>query len=113
MKLAIKVLLYALAIMASAYLLPAVHVDSFVAALITALVLGGLNLIAKPILTILTLPITMLTMGLFMLVINVALIWVADYLVPGFSVDGILMLFLFGFVVSVLNSVFNKVIGED
>lgn len=94
----------ALVILIASYLLPGVHVENFTAALVTAVVLGIINLFIKPLLIILTLPITLLTLGLFALVINAVLILLADSIVPGFQVDGFLWALIFSIVVSVINS---------
>ncbi|MCX7213732.1 MAG: phage holin family protein [Burkholderiales bacterium] len=69
------------------YLIPAVHIDDFVTALMVALVLGLLNAIVRPLLVILTLPITLLTLGLFLFVINGLMFWLASRLFSGFHID--------------------------
>lgn len=74
--------------MAVAYLVPGFHVNSFYAALIVAVILGIVNAIIKPIIMILTLPITILTLGLFSFVVNAGLILLVSTVVKGFSVDG-------------------------
>ncbi len=71
-----------------AYIYPGVQVDSFVAALLAALVLGLVNAIVRPILVVLTLPVTLLTLGLFLFVINALLFWFVAEVVHGFSVGG-------------------------
>jgi putative membrane protein len=81
-------LLNAIALLAVAYLLPSIHVASFGAALVAALVLGLVNTLIRPILVVLTLPITLLTLGLFLLVINGLLFWLVGNLLEGFSVGG-------------------------
>ncbi len=93
----------ALIIMAAAYLIPGVFVGSFWVALVAALVLGLLNFLVRPVLLILTLPITILTLGLFSLVINGLMIMLLGALVPGFSVAGLWSAILFSVVVSVAN----------
>lgn len=90
--------------MAAAYLLPGVHVTNFFSALITALVLGIVNVFLKPLLILLTLPINILTLGLFTLVINAFLVMLADLIVPGFRVDSFWWALLFGLVLWVINS---------
>jgi len=70
------------------YLIPAVHLHDFVTALMVALVLGLLNAIVRPILVILTLPITLLSLGLFLFVINGLMFWLASRLFTGFEIDG-------------------------
>ena len=78
----------AAALLLVAYLYPGVFVESFLAALIAALVLGLVNAIVRPILVVLTLPVTLLTLGLFLFVINALLFWLVAELVPGFRVTG-------------------------
>ncbi len=70
------------------YVLPGITVSSFGSALVTALVLGLINTIIRPILVLLTLPITLLTLGIFILVINALLFWMVASFVPGFQVQG-------------------------
>ena len=86
MAILINWLLAALAIMATAYLLPGVSLSGFVPALVTALVLGLVNAFIKPVLLLLTLPINILTLGLFTLVINALMFWMVSGLVEGFVV---------------------------
>ena len=81
-------LLNAIALLAVAYLLPSVQIASFGAALVAALVLGLCNTLVRPVLVLLTLPITLLTLGLFLLVINGLLFWAVGNLLEGFSVGG-------------------------
>ena len=86
MGLLLKLLLNAGVVFVAGYLLEGVMVDSFIAALVAALVLGILNAVIKPILIILTLPITIVTLGLFTLVINTVIVLLTAWLVPGFDV---------------------------
>jgi putative membrane protein len=114
MNLLVKWLLYALAVLAGAYLLPGVDVNGgFVTALIVALVLSLLNVTVKPILTILTIPVTILTLGLFLLVINAIVIMIVDYFVSGFSVDGFWYALLFSIVLSIVYSILNGIFGKE
>ncbi len=78
----------AAALLLVAYLCPGVSVESFLTALIAALVLGLVNAVVRPLLVILTLPVTLLTLGLFLFVINALLFWLVAELVPGFRVSG-------------------------
>ena len=82
--------LNAAALLLVAYLYPGVSVSSFLAAAIAALVLGLVNALVRPILVILTFPVTLLTLGLFLFVINALLFWLVAELVPGFNVNGFL-----------------------
>jgi putative membrane protein len=92
-----------LAIIITAYLLPGVKVTGFFAALVTALILGLINAFIWPLLILLTLPLNILTLGLFTLVINALLILLAAAIVPGFSVQGFWWALLFGLVLAVIS----------
>jgi putative membrane protein len=107
MKTILHWLLRALAVMITAYLLPGIVVKSFFVALVVAVVLGLFNTILKPILIVLTLPINILTLGLFTLVINAALILLASSLVPGFAVNGFWWALIFSLILSLVNGVLN------
>jgi len=78
----------AAALLLVAYIYPGVHVESFVAALIAALVLGLVNAFIRPLLVILTFPVTLLTLGLFLFVINALMFWLVAEVVHGFAVSG-------------------------
>jgi putative membrane protein len=88
MRLLLTWLINALALLAIKYILPSITVDSFVTALIVAVVLGLINTLIRPIFILLTLPVTILTLGLFIFVINGLLFWAVGSFVPGFHVDG-------------------------
>ena len=81
-------ILNAVALLVVAYLLPGIKVASFGSALIAALVLGLLNALVKPVLVLLTLPITVVTLGLFLLVLNALLFWFVGSILKGFQVNG-------------------------
>ncbi|WP_459616094.1 phage holin family protein [Bordetella sp. 2513F-2] len=81
-------ILNAVALLAVAYLLPGIAVASFGSALIAALVLGLLNMLVKPVLVLLTLPITIVTLGLFLIILNALLFWFAGSVLRGFQVNG-------------------------
>ena len=81
-------ILNAVALMAVAYLMPTIHVTSFISALIAAFALGFVNTLIRPVLTLLTLPISVLTLGFFYLVLNGLLFWMVGKLLNGFTVDG-------------------------
>ena len=103
MKTLIHFLISTLAILITAYVLPGVHVSGLVSAFVLAVVLGAINLILRPILIFFTLPITILTMGLFILVINGLLVMLAGVIVPGFTVDNFWWALLFGIVLAIIN----------
>ena len=102
-----------LAILITSYVLPGVHVEGFVTALKVAIVLGIVNAIIKPILIILTLPINILTLGLFTFVINALLILLTANFVSGFSVDSFIWALLFSLVLSVINSVLQQLVHSE
>ena len=96
-------LIRAIAIVITAYLLPGVQLSGFSAALVTAVVLGLINTFIRPLLLFLTLPLNILSLGLFTLVINALLIMLTSALVPGFLVAGFGWALLFGLVLSIVN----------
>lgn len=96
-------LIATLAILIASYILPGVQIESFFAAIVTALILGILNAILKPILIILTLPINLLTLGLFTLIINALLIILTSAIVPGFLISSFWWAILLGIVLGILN----------
>lgn len=98
----VRWLISAIAVMLVAYLVPGITVTSFVSALLVALVLGLANAFVRPILVFLTLPITVLTLGLFILVINALLFMITAYFVPGFSVSGFGPAFLGSIVLAII-----------
>ena len=105
-----KLLFTALALLAISYFVPGISVTSFYTALIVAIVFGILNLVVRPILIVLTLPITILTFGLFTLIINSFLFWFVSTFVKGFEVAGFLPAFLGALVLSILGWFIEKII---
>jgi len=103
MKTLLHFIVSTIAILITAYILPGVHVSGLLAAFVLAVVLGAINLILRPILIFLTLPITIFTLGLFVLVINGLLVMLASYIVPGFTVDSFWSALLFGIVLAIIN----------
>lgn len=108
----IRLLLNGLAVVLTAYLLPGVDVNDYGTALIVALILAIVNVVVKPVLVVLTIPITILTLGLFLLVINAAIILFVDNLVSGFVVRGFWWALLFSLILSIFNSLFNDLAGK-
>src|SRR5690242_749396 len=103
-----RLVVSALAVIVTSMILPGVHVDSAITSVIVAAVLAFLNAIVKPVLVILTIPITVFTMGIFLLVINACMILLAAKIVDGFKVDGFWIALLFSLVLSVVTSVFDS-----
>ncbi len=104
MILIINWLILTLAILITAYLLPGVMIETLTAAIVAALILGIINVSLKPLLIILTLPINILTLGLFTLVINALLILLVAWLVNGFEVANFWWALLFAIVLSIINA---------
>ena len=100
-------LIYTLAITITAYFLPGVQVSGLKAALIAAVVLGLVNVVLRPLLVLFTLPLTILTLGLFVLVINAGLVLLAGKIVPGFEVNGFWWALVFSLIVTVVNGILN------
>ncbi|MDX5346514.1 MAG: phage holin family protein [Hymenobacteraceae bacterium] len=107
----LKLIFTGLAAMLAAWLLPGVHLSGFLAALILALVLAVLNAIVKPVLVFLTIPVTVITLGLFLLVINALIILLASWLVPGFTVDGFWWALIFSIILSIITAIIDMFRG--
>ena len=112
MKLLFRILITSFLVVLLSHFMTGVHVDNFTTALIVAVVLGLLNIFVKPILVILTLPITFITLGLFLLVINALIILLCDNIVGGFSVDSFFTALLFSIILSVSQSLMYSILGE-
>ena len=107
----IKILVTAVAVFLASYFLDGVHIDTIRTTVIVALVLALLNTFLRPILVFFTLPITVVTLGLFLLIINVIIIKLADYLVAGFTVDSWWDALLFSLIVSVVAWILDALFG--
>ena len=112
MKLLARILLSAIAIVVIANFMSDVHVSDYKTAIIVVVILALLNAFVKPIMVILTFPITLFTLGLFLLVINACIIMMADSLIDGFSVDGWLTAIIFSFLLSLLQSFLYSLMGD-
>jgi putative membrane protein len=108
MKFIISILFTAAVVMVLGHVLPGIHVINFWTAVVIALVLALLNAILKPILVVLTFPITIITFGLFLFVINAIIIIICDKFIGGFEVDSFWWALLFSILVSVATSWFQK-----
>ncbi len=111
MRFIINLLITAVAVYVLSKLLePHVVINNFTTAIVFALVLALLNAIVKPLIVILTLPITIITLGLFLLVINVLIILLADKFVSGINIDGFLWAFIFGLLLSVVSAIIDRLV---
>jgi putative membrane protein len=113
LKLIIRLFVTAILVTILSYLVNGVVVDEFTTALTVAIVLGLLNLFVKPILVILTLPVTLFTLGLFYLVINAIIVLLCEYFVDGFEVDTFWTALLFSILLSISQSIVFKLTNND
>ena len=113
MNFVLRILITAVVAFALSAILPGIHFHSFWTAIVFSLVLAVLNFLLKPILIILTLPITIVTFGLFLFVINAIIVLVAGNFVNGFSVDGFGWALLFSLLLSLLTSILYKDARRD
>ena len=109
----LKVLLTAVAVVVLAYILPGVEVSGYMSAIIVAVVLAVLRLLVKPILVILTFPITVVTLGLFLLIINAIIILLADFFIDGFSVRNLWWALIFSLLLSFLQSILHSMVSKE
>jgi putative membrane protein len=110
MRFLVRLLLNGVAIILAAYVLPGLHVDGPVPALIAGIILGFVNAIVRPVLFLLTLPLTLLTLGLFIFVLNAICFALTALVVPGFSVDGFGWALLGALLVSVVSWILNGIV---
>ena len=108
----LRIVVNAAAIALAAAVIPGIQVSGTVAALIAGIVFGLVNAIVRPILIVLTLPITLVTLGLFIFVLNAICFWLTSMLVPGFDVRGFWPAFLGALLVSVVSWIVNAVVRE-
>ncbi len=113
MQIILDVLVKAVAVFIAQYFLPGVSVDAFLTAVIVAIVLGIVNIIVKPVIHLITLPLTIITFGLFSFVINALMILLVDYFVDGFQVNGFFTALIFSLVLSIVSSILNMLVKSD
>lgn len=112
MKFILNILASALIVFVLAKFIPGVEIKDFTTSIIVFIVLSICNMLVKPILILLTLPITILTLGLFLLVINVIIIYITDALISGFQVNGFFSALIFSLLFSLFNSISHKLIDN-
>lgn len=113
MKTFLKILLTALAVIVLANILPGISVAGYTSAIIVAVVLSLLNMFVRPLLIFFTLPATIVTLGLFLFVINACIILLADKLIDGFAVNGFFYALLFSILLSIFRSALFSLLKED
>ncbi len=113
MKFLVNTIISAIAVAITAFLIPGIEIDGLWSAVLVAVVMALLNRFVKPVLTLLTLPLSVLTLGLSYLAINVALVYLAAWIInPGFEVSGILAAMIFSIVLSVVNGLLDLMAGD-
>lgn len=107
MKVILRLLIYTCAVLLTAWLLPGVTIDKFTTALMVAIALAIINTFLRPVLIFLTIPVTIVTLGFFLLVINALIIILISRIVPGFTVDGFWWALLFSVILSIIAAIFG------
>jgi putative membrane protein len=107
-----KAILTSVAVLVASYLLSGITVDNTITALMVAVVLGLLNTFIKPALIMLTIPFTIFTLGLFLLVINIIIVYLASEIVPGFKVAGWGSALMFSFIVSIVSGILERLVTK-
>jgi putative membrane protein len=113
MKFIVQIIISTLAVLVSAYIIPGIEVTSFFTAVVVAAVMAFLNTFLKPILIFFTIPFTLVTLGLFLLVINAAIVILTSKLIDGFLVSGFWSALFFSIVLSIVTSIFNKMAKKE
>lgn len=108
-----RLVVSSLAIIFTSFILPGVHIKDALTAVMVAFVLSLLNAVIKPILVVLTIPVTIFTFGLFLLVINALIILLAARIVPGFSVDGFWTALFFSMLLSLITSIMEALSKQE
>jgi putative membrane protein len=109
----IRLVVNGVAVMVAAYLIPGLHVASATAAFIAGLVLGLVNAIVRPLLILLTLPFTLLTLGLFLFVVNAICLALVAWLVPGFTISGFGAAFIGALVISLVSWMLHAILADE
>ena len=112
MKLIIRLLVNAFALVITANLVYGFHISDFKVALVTAIVLGLINTFIKPILLFLTAPLNFLTLGMFTFVVNAIVLWLATLVVPGLIIDSFLSAIIAAFVLSVVSTILSMIVSD-
>jgi putative membrane protein len=109
----LRIVVYTLALLLAAHVVPGIRLESLVSAVVAALALGLVNAVVRPVLVVLTFPITLLTLGLFLLVLNAFCLWLVSVLVSGFHVAGFWPAFWGALLVSVVSWILTALISDS
>ncbi len=113
MILLLRWIFFALAILVVAWIVPGIFVENFQSAMLVTVIMALINIFIRPLIVFITLPINILTLGIFGLIVNALLFMLAGYVAPGFYVDGFLSAFLGSVVLSFLGLVINMIVPND
>lgn len=113
MHLLLRLLINALAFYLIARFVPGFHVSSFTAALIAALIFGVVNAIVRPLVILITLPLTILTLGIFILIVNALMIWLTALIAPGLRIDGFMPAFIGGIIMMVVSMITSHLFKSE
>ncbi|MGB0897141.1 MAG: phage holin family protein [Flavobacteriaceae bacterium] len=108
----LKILLSAIAVFVLSNIVPGISIENYTTAILVAIVLGLLNTLIRPLLIFFTIPLTIITLGLFLLVINAAMVLLSDYFINGFNVSGLFPAILFSILLSLTQSIFYKLLDN-
>ncbi len=108
MKIIVKIVILALVVMGLPRFIQGIDVSGFYCAFLAALAIGAVNLFIKPLISLITLPVNVLTLGLFGLLVNGGLLWLVAYYLPGFSITGFVPAFIGGIIVAFINWLVSK-----
>lgn len=109
----LHIVLTAVALLVVGNLVSGIHIDGIGYALVAAVILGLVNAFVRPVMVVLTLPLTLLTLGLFLLVVNALMLWLASALVPGFDVAGFFAALLGSLLLTILNLLIARLVPKD
>lgn len=112
MRIIVSILLNALALITTAYIVPGVSVDSFQTAILAAIILGLLNTFIRPILLVLTLPLNVLTLGLFTFVVNAIVLWMVTLVVKGLQIESMMITLLAAVVLTVVSTALSMLLRD-
>ncbi len=112
MQIILSLVLNAVALIATTYIVPGFHVASFTTAILAAIVLGVVNTFIKPVLSFITAPLTVVTLGLFAFVVNAVVLFIVSAIVPGFTLNGWVPAILGAIVLSVVSTVLNAIFKD-
>jgi len=109
----LKIILTAIAVFVLANILPGISIENYITAVFVAITLGILNTLVRPILIIFTIPLTIVTLGLFLFIVNAIIVLLAGYFISGFAVTNLFWALLFSILLSISQSVLHKLLKED